>query len=431
MSRAIIRKHPVLIAVLLSSILLFLRSWDRFQNAHLWAEDGAVYLAQAYALGDKSLINLMDGYYQILPRLIAYIGSFAISIEYIPKYIFIVSLLVYSLMISIFASHAYRWLISSTQIRIIMVLALCLVPGLYEIIGNLANIATMTILILGILALKSLRQRYTVTELLIASLAIFTQGACILLFPVFGMRLYLKVRKNYTERNWFPEIFILFLILLATFINSYFGASARVSIAHEYFRYAIIEIRLFLSMFLVYPWLGDFTKEYFTLLLLPFFFPFMLRQIKMLPNVHKLVLLGAFSGLLAYPLLTFLVRDGAAAFYSSQLGNYTFSLHRYSFLLPSAGYIFGMIILSRTKGYFNNRKIFPLILTGIFVLLSLHRFFIDAYGTQLLWSNELPILKQSESTGCPNTVDVKIYPEGWNFRYTSPKMKAVCPSITR
>ncbi len=426
MLKRLVYQYPVATAMVVSFFLLLIRGRDRFQHAHLWAEDGTIYLQQAYSLGEKSLTNLMDGYYQVVPRVIAFLGSVFIPIEFIPRFIFLMSLVAHSVMISLFASHSYRWIISSTPLRIIIVLALCLAPGLHEILGNLANIATTTMLILGIISLKSLRAKFKLAELIICLLAIFTQGACILLLPVFALRLYLKIRDKYSQGDWWPEALILLAIILATYVNVHFGGSGHVPNSHQIGSYVATEIRLILSLFFMYPWAGDFTKEFMAIVLLPFFFPFVLRRIREIPNREKLVLVFAYAGLIGYPMLTFFVRNGAAAHYSSQLGVFTFSMHRYSFLLPAAGYIFWMFILFRTKGFFPDRRVLPLILTAVFSLLSLHRFFVDAYGTKLSWESSLPLLKKSEATGCPATVDLPIYPEGWGFKYTSPLSGVQC-----
>src|SRR4051812_14917064 len=59
------------LALLLCSLLVLWRALPRLTSAHLWAEDGAVFLPQALELGARAVFLPHAGYFQLLPRLVA------------------------------------------------------------------------------------------------------------------------------------------------------------------------------------------------------------------------------------------------------------------------------------------------------------------------------------------------------------------------
>lgn len=74
-------KQP-LAFVILALVIVYLRMPDRLVHGFLWAEDGKVFLLQAYDLGVKSLITPSAGYLHMIPRLIALAYSKVSTMEH-------------------------------------------------------------------------------------------------------------------------------------------------------------------------------------------------------------------------------------------------------------------------------------------------------------------------------------------------------------
>ena len=168
--------------------LLSLRSWERFLIPHLWAEDGSVFLTAAYELGIDSLTQPLAGYYHTVPRLLAYAFSL-LPVSLYPRLIVLSSVITCAAVSSQFSRFTYRWLVPSDSARVGVCLAMCVAPGLYEVLGNLANLHNLLMVYLGFVAIRNLHERLSLTELAVALLALGSEGACIVLLPAFIARL--------------------------------------------------------------------------------------------------------------------------------------------------------------------------------------------------------------------------------------------------
>jgi hypothetical protein len=181
-------RHWVLVNFMTCLFLLFLRSWCRLMSPDLWAEDGNLFFTDAYELEINSLIQPYAGYYHTLPRLLAYAFSF-LPISIYPQLIFLSSLFTCAAVSAQFSRPAYRWLMPSDAARLGLCLAMCVAPGLYEVLGNLANLHNLLMVYLGFVILRDLRVRLSLKELFAVFLALGSEGACIVLLPALVARL--------------------------------------------------------------------------------------------------------------------------------------------------------------------------------------------------------------------------------------------------
>lgn len=66
-------------------LIAFARMPDRLIHGFLWAEDGQIFLQQAYGLGVRSIVTPYAGYLHIIPRLIAFSFSLFPGPEHSPR----------------------------------------------------------------------------------------------------------------------------------------------------------------------------------------------------------------------------------------------------------------------------------------------------------------------------------------------------------
>ena len=142
-----------------SFIIIFLRRTDSFLNPQFWAEDGAVFYAQAYNIGiAKSLFLPYSGYLHLLPRLVAGLCQF-ISLNYAPLLFNSVAVTCQIIPVLIFLSKRFESVIHSYKLRIFIVgIYLCL-PNCFEVHGNLTNTHWFLILSCLLLLLSPLNNK--------------------------------------------------------------------------------------------------------------------------------------------------------------------------------------------------------------------------------------------------------------------------------
>ena len=95
-----------------------------------------------------------------------------------------------------------------------------------------------------------------------------------------------------------------------------------------------------------------------------------------------------------------------------------------------AAVLFWMVVLAPWATARGIRKAFVVAFLVLNVTTSLHRFNIGAYGSERRWQTTVNALERSMATGCPRTVDVRQYPDPWQFTYASPRPAIDCNPFT-
>ncbi len=85
-TRSLIRQRWVQRVLVAAGVLLllFVRMPERLINGYLWAEDGRIFLGQAYQLQGDSILTVYNGYLHLLPRLIALLSIHLFPLYQIP-----------------------------------------------------------------------------------------------------------------------------------------------------------------------------------------------------------------------------------------------------------------------------------------------------------------------------------------------------------
>jgi hypothetical protein len=124
-------------AAVVCAVARLLLSGNAFDR--VWAEDGAVFLSDARALGPGSVIAEYSGYGHLLPRLLALLGSW-FPLDYYPLFTVLASTAVVGLL-AWYVFGVARQVTSNSLWAGVAALALVLTPAYRsEALGNLANL---------------------------------------------------------------------------------------------------------------------------------------------------------------------------------------------------------------------------------------------------------------------------------------------------
>jgi hypothetical protein len=138
--RDIARRQAPPAAFLLLSVLLLLSRLPRSLLTNFWAEDGAVFYAQAYNLGSLHALTLpLTGYLQTFPRLEAAVAvNFPLTVG--PLLASSVAL-IFDVAPGVFlVTERCRDIVPSITVRLVLATLSVVLPDTHELNGNLANV---------------------------------------------------------------------------------------------------------------------------------------------------------------------------------------------------------------------------------------------------------------------------------------------------
>ena len=134
----------------LGTCLLVLRGLPRLRHAAFFAEDGQIFFSQAHNQGAAAIWEPYRGYLHLVPRaLAAVLEPFPVTAA--PALYAVVALLVHVAMLTPALSSRLDWIIPGPLLRVVLFALLCLMPPLWEVLGNIANlifVAGITLLLL-------------------------------------------------------------------------------------------------------------------------------------------------------------------------------------------------------------------------------------------------------------------------------------------
>ncbi len=123
----------------LAACLLFLRGIPRLRHAGLYAEDGQIFLSQAHNDGVAAFVEPYAGYLHLIPRIIAAVLE-PFPVTAAPVLYAVAALLVHVAMLTPALSARLDWIIPGQMLRAVLFALLCLMPPLWEVLGNIANL---------------------------------------------------------------------------------------------------------------------------------------------------------------------------------------------------------------------------------------------------------------------------------------------------
>jgi hypothetical protein len=130
--------YPAVVAVV-AACLLLLRGGPRVRVAALHHEDGAIFLTQAHNDGFGAFVQPYAGYLHVIPRIVAALLE-PLPISAAPVLYALAALLVHVAMLTPALSARLEWIIPGPLLRAVLFALLCLMPPLWEVLGNIANL---------------------------------------------------------------------------------------------------------------------------------------------------------------------------------------------------------------------------------------------------------------------------------------------------
>jgi hypothetical protein len=130
---------PIASVVVLAACALFLRGGPRLLYASLHHEDGQVFLSQAHNDGLAAFVEPYAGYLHLIPRIIAAVLE-PFPVTAAPVLYCVVALMVHVAMLSPALSARLEWIIPGRMLRAVLFGLLCLMPPMWEVLGNIANL---------------------------------------------------------------------------------------------------------------------------------------------------------------------------------------------------------------------------------------------------------------------------------------------------
>jgi hypothetical protein len=408
------------------------RALGRIVYADLWAEDGVVLFSQAATLGWASLLEPCAGVYFLIERLIMLGALRAMPLSWLPAAVTLSSIVVLAGVMSRIVSPVYDWLIPSSYLRVAVAAMFCLLPGLTEGTGNLCGLPWILFCWLAFVGLKDPSVPLTWIEVGLSVLVTLSIGTAILLAPLFTWRL--VVSKDRISRNqWVRGLAQLaVVIVLGVWLPLLIDRGPSLPLPSVW-SFASLWYDHVARLVAFTPWLGDrltdalwrsfdaslYSAGKVIFLVFVFWWTWLRRREISAQGVSVLVL-----GMSGWIVLAVMARPYALAAF--QLRDYS----RYSFPMAFAGVLYWMVVLGPWATARGIRQAIVVVFLVLNVTMSVHRFNIVAYGQERRWQATVNVLENSIATGCPHTVDIRQYPDPWQFTYVSPRPAVDCTPFT-
>src|SRR5699024_1462054 len=119
-----------------SAFIMLMRRPDIITAPIPWAEDGKVWLSQAYNIGFASLFLVQDGYMQTISRVAYFIGSL-FGLADAPLVATLIAISLRCLMCSFFMSKRFDFI--DLKVRFSLLIFFLLMPNIYEGYVNITN----------------------------------------------------------------------------------------------------------------------------------------------------------------------------------------------------------------------------------------------------------------------------------------------------
>lgn len=411
--KLIFEKYPFQLTVVITSLILFLRIWERFLFPSLWAEDGTLFLKDSIMLGFDSLFVSYGGYYHTIPRIISLITFYVFPVISYPYVFMIFCTVFYSYTVSKLVLSDFENLIQEKWIRFALSILLCLVPGLQEVLGNLANLHWILFFYLSVALLRKREILFSKFELLFFFFIAVSTGEPVVLLPLLLLKMIIFMKLKLKE-NLIQHLIIFLIIFLVSFLNftqRLEQPKDTIFTSHE--ELFIGSYLTFNQYYIFQPTIGEknmvkfydrqraayfFTGGAISLILLYLIFKFRIYQ----SNFLFPILLTVFL----VPLLTWIVRPGSILSYINLYGIWD---ARYSFVLSPWALILWTKLFSSIR---NPKWSLRIMLLFIFCYYSFssYRFFLKPYGKDMNWFKEYKLAEQALKTGCPKNISIPMYP---------------------
>jgi len=187
--------HALCFILATAALATKIHSFSGLPGALLWAEDGPVFISQAFNLGIESLITTYAGYYHAYPRIFAFISSF-FPLQYAPWILTFGWLVVYFLMVSMVVRVA-RLKNASVFSVILLVLIVFFQHNSFEVILNITNSQWLITVILTLRFIFDLEfSKNRVIDAFVVFLFSLSGPSGIFLIPALIVKAIYRIKKS-------------------------------------------------------------------------------------------------------------------------------------------------------------------------------------------------------------------------------------------
>lgn len=202
----------ITLALILATVILLIRKADSLTNPQFWAEDGVIFFFQQYEHGPTTILQPYEGYFLLIPRLIALFTDLLFPYSMVPTVYNFSSLLITLLVVaSVFSPRL------SIKNKLLFAITPVLIPHFNnEVFLNISNLQWITALLLVITLIKKepdlkygnkyLQITFDVSILILCGL---TGPFLLLLFPLFIWKWF----RNKIPYNFYNLIIITLISL--------------------------------------------------------------------------------------------------------------------------------------------------------------------------------------------------------------------------
>lgn len=405
-------------------ILLSHRAFSRITAAHLWAEDGPIFIGEFVNQGFGSFFNQYAGYFHTIPRIFG-AAAVAFPVELWPHIIALLSLTAAAATFAIFVSEEFRDYVDKKFLRFCLCLALCLSPGLGEILSNLANLHWIIFLAATLLIIKKGPLRLTF-EAPLLFLFFVSAGECLVLLPLLILRGWQTVHAN-KMKQWRQIEFLLGATLVTSSLLNFFqrqhnnkGEIADLAQMIQSFDYTVLSQIFYITVMgsTVESWIRETSDAWISMIVSVTIMAgcsYLLLRVKKDIAINLLLAGACTSGII---FLIWIVRPESINFFPPTQSIEFFYAMRYSFILFPISLIFWLTLINIAINRFEClKKIWPVAIVFLFwsALSNPAPYRIEAYGDRL-WTQDAARLIDTYKSRCFDEFYVRIYPNDWKFR---------------
>jgi len=404
---------------LLCLVVLALRGWDRILHPGIWAEDSTAFLSDALSKGWTVIFQPYEGYFHTFNRLAMQL-FLLFPLHFLPALITTTCFILYAWVMSIFVDKSYRYLVQSDLIRVLIAAGLCILPGSYEILGNLCNTHRILATYLLFLGIRSSQEKYKPQQLLAAFVVAASAGEVLTFLPIFFYRIYLRLKQDPKIKVISKEILLISVILVCSALNVLARKTNTTHLTYHIHEVIRATFAAFTFNFASQPLIGwRFAGNLFGHVpflywgIVAVFSTILIRDCWLSRKTERFSVYIAIACLFGTQELSWIVRPGDILVYKEFFPSMWWGTVRMVYPLAFAGFFVWCLYFSRVSK-----------MAGIgFILLYFtlsDRLTVPSYGDNSSWEKTAADLERSIKTGCPKQVRVNTFPDGWHFDYQSP-----------
>jgi hypothetical protein len=408
--------------VIIVFLSLLIIGRERIEFAHLWAEDGSIFLNQHFQAGWSVVFAPYHGSYHSLPRLVVFLVETFLPLVCLAKAFVLICFGLSALLFAQFSRSRFRQYVKSDLVRMLICLSFAFLPGANQVIGNLTNLHWILNLAVFFVAVTPSRSRLSPADLLIVFVAASSAVESIIFVPLLLLRNISGLRRK-TGFEWIPisSLAVLVFFALVNFaartsnpVDMQLSLPIGRSIEALFVaggRSVVLDTLLGERGVMFFGSLGWFPALSVASIGIFLGILFVLYR----SSSHRLFLIGVGLWFMTLVMM-FVARPWSLDMFGAKGIPIGWFEHRYSWVLPFGPMLWAISV----EVLASKRRVALQVLLMMWITLHVNDVKeLDALGTTLSWERTAARIEKSRNTGCPSKVRIRHYPRPWGFAYHS------------